>query len=211
MGASFGYEPTRTNCRPTSFGHRGAVFVIPAFAPGRRFNKERLHSDAMMQWTQRRWRYAAMGSVATCALSFGAGGAEAADCASLAGKTFGAATIAAATNVSPPSSVVGADVRTSVAFNAPFCRIQGSIKPSPDSEIAFEVWLPPEAAWNGKYEGVGNGGFAGYVLYGAMDRALEGGLRGVGDKHGPLGRRSGGGLGPRPSRKDHGFRLARDP
>ena len=60
-------------------------------------------------------------------------------------------------------------------MNAPFCRVQGSIKPSPDSDIAFEVWLPPQSAWNGKYEGVGNGGFAGYVLYGAMDRALEGG------------------------------------
>ena len=132
-------------------------------------------SNAMMQWTQRRWRFAAMGSVATCALSFGAGGAEAADCGSLAGKTFGPATITAATNVAPPSSVMGSDVRTSVALNAPFCRVQGSIKPSPNSDIAFEVWLPPQAAWNGKYEGVGNGGFAGYVLYGAMDRALEGG------------------------------------
>src|SRR5208282_6416175 len=49
-------QPTRTNCRPTSFGERGAVFVVPApFAPGRRFNKERLMSNAMMQWTQRRW------------------------------------------------------------------------------------------------------------------------------------------------------------
>ena len=56
-------------------------------------------SNAMMQWTQRRWRFAAAGSVAACALSFGAGGAEAADCGSLAGKTFGDATITAATNV----------------------------------------------------------------------------------------------------------------
>jgi hypothetical protein len=131
-------------------------------------------SNAMMQWTPRRWRLAAMGSVAACALSFGAG-AAAADCGTLAGKTFGPAAITAATNVAPPSSVMGSDVRAPVALNAPFCRVQGSIKPSPDSDIAFEVWLPPEAAWNGKYEGVGNGGFAGYVLYGAMDRALEGG------------------------------------
>ena len=60
-------------------------------------------------------------------------------------------------------------------MNAPFCRVQGSIKPSSDSDIAFEVWLPPEAAWNGKYEGVGNGGFAGSLIYPAMDWALEAG------------------------------------
>jgi Tannase and feruloyl esterase len=128
-------------------------------------------SNAELGWTTQGSRLAG----AACALLLTAGGAAAADCGSLAGKTFGAATIAAATIVTPPSSVIGSDVRAPVPLNAPFCRVQGSIKPSPDSDIAFEVWLPPQAAWNGKYEGVGNGGFAGYVLYGAMDRALEAG------------------------------------
>jgi len=41
-----------------------------------------------------------------------------------------------------------------------FCRVQGTIKPSADSDIQFEVWLPV-SGWNGKYQGVGNGGFAG--------------------------------------------------
>jgi Tannase and feruloyl esterase len=31
------------------------------------------------------------------------------------------------------------------------------LKPSVDSDIKFEVWLPPESVWNGKYQGVGNG------------------------------------------------------
>ena len=75
----------------------------------------------------------------------------------------------------PPSSVVGKDPPTPVAVNAPFCRVEGSIKPSSDLDIAFEVWLPPEASWNGKYEGVGNGGFAGSFIYAPMDWALEGG------------------------------------
>ena len=77
--------------------------------------------------------------------------------------------------MAPPSSVVGKDPPTPVAVNAPFCRVEGSIKPSSDSDIAFEVWLPPEASWNGKYEGVGNGGFAGSFIYAPMDWALEGG------------------------------------
>ena len=43
-----------------------------------------------------------------------------------------------------------------------FCRVQGVIKPSADSDIQFEVWLPA-SGWNGKYQGVGNGGFAGSI------------------------------------------------
>jgi Tannase and feruloyl esterase len=131
-------------------------------------------SNAELGWTERPERLARACAVAASAILLTAVPA-AADCASLAGETFGNATITAATNVAPPSSVVGTEVPMPVALNAPFCRIQGSIKPSPDSDIAFEVWLPPQSAWNGKYEGVGNGGFAGSLLYGAMDRALEGG------------------------------------
>ena len=100
----------------------------------RRFNKERLMSNAMMEWTQRRWRFAAAGSVAACALSFGAGSAAAADCASLAAKTFGDATITAATSVVPPSSVAGIEPLGPVPITAPMCRVQGSIKASADFE-----------------------------------------------------------------------------
>jgi len=130
-------------------------------------------SNAKLGWTCS--RLAGASAVAACALSLTAGGAAAADCGALAGKTFGGATITAATNVTPPSSLVGMDPPTPVAVNAPFCRIQGSIKPSSDSDIGFEVWLPPQGAWNGKYEGIGNGGFAGSLIYPAMDWALEGG------------------------------------
>jgi feruloyl esterase len=42
-----------------------------------------------------------------------------------------------------------------------FCRVRGEIKPTPDSLIKFEVWLPAE--WNGKFEQVGSGGLAGSI------------------------------------------------
>ena len=132
-------------------------------------------SDTLMRWTDRGPRLAGATAVTTCVLSLTIGGAAAADCGSLAGKTFGDVTITAATNVSPPSSVVGLDPPTPVAINAAFCRIQGSIKPSSDSNIAFEVWLPPQSAWNGKYEGIGNGGFAGSLIYPPMYWALQAG------------------------------------
>ena len=45
-----------------------------------------------------------------------------------------------------------------------FCRVQGVIRPSSDSNIEFEVWMPI-SGWNGRYLGVGNGGFAGSINY----------------------------------------------
>ncbi|HEX7136804.1 MAG TPA: hypothetical protein VF219_03120, partial [Vicinamibacterales bacterium] len=37
-----------------------------------------------------------------------------------------------------------------------FCRIEATARPTSDSDIKFEVWIPPAEAWNGKFEGVGN-------------------------------------------------------
>lgn len=46
-----------------------------------------------------------------------------------------------------------------------FCRVTGVIKPTSDSDIRFEVWLP-STGWNGRFQGIGNGGFAGTIDYG---------------------------------------------
>ena len=43
------------------------------------------------------------------------------------------------------------------------CRVAGTIKPGPLSNIRFEVWIPTAANWNGKYQQTGNGGFAGSI------------------------------------------------
>src|SRR5687767_11768214 len=37
-----------------------------------------------------------------------------------------------------------------------FCRVAATIRPTSDSEIKIEVWMPAEG-WNGKFMGVGNG------------------------------------------------------
>ena len=55
-----------------------------------------------------------------------------------------------------------------------FCRVAATIKPTSDSDIKVEVWLPA-SGWNGKYQAVGNGGWAGSITYGAMARALRDG------------------------------------
>ena len=54
----------------------------------------------------------------------------------------------------------------------PFCRVEGSIKPTSDSNIQFEVWMP-SSGWNGKFQGAGNGGFAGSINYAAMGTAVS--------------------------------------
>ena len=63
-----------------------------------------------------------------------------------------------------------------IANLPPFCRVAGIIAPTPDWQIAFEVWLPL-ANWNGKFAGVGNGGWAGYYLFRASCRSVEARLR----------------------------------
>jgi Tannase and feruloyl esterase len=55
-----------------------------------------------------------------------------------------------------------------------FCRVQGVLHPAPDSEIAFEVWLPAQE-WNGRFQGIGNGGFAGTISYSALAAAVQAG------------------------------------
>ena len=46
----------------------------------------------------------------------------------------------------------------------PACRVTGSIHPTADSDIRFEVWMPV-SGWNHRFQGVGNGGFAGSISY----------------------------------------------
>lgn len=53
-----------------------------------------------------------------------------------------------------------------------FCRVSGTIHPSADSDIQFEVWLP-STGWNGKFYGVGNGGYAGAINFGQMGAGLK--------------------------------------
>ena len=61
------------------------------------------------------------------------------------------------------------------------CRVAAVLAPSSDSHIEMEVWLPAEN-WNGKFEAVGNGGWAGNITYGngnvqPIDRTLVSALK----------------------------------
>ena len=54
-----------------------------------------------------------------------------------------------------------------------FCRVEATARPTSDSDIKFEVWIPPAEAWNGKFQGVGNGGYSGAIGYAAMATGLR--------------------------------------
>jgi hypothetical protein len=47
------------------------------------------------------------------------------------------------------------------------CRVTGILRPTADSVIRFEVWMP-ETGWNHRFLGTGNGGFAGSIYYGQL-------------------------------------------
>jgi feruloyl esterase len=53
-----------------------------------------------------------------------------------------------------------------------FCRVAAVTRPSTDSEINFEVWMPT-GNWNSKFMGVGNGGMAGSISYASMAAAIS--------------------------------------
>ena len=67
-----------------------------------------------------------------------------------------------------------------------FCRVAATLKPTPDSDIKLEIWMP-ETNWNGKYEAVGNGGWAGSITYANMAEALINGYATSGTDTGHIG------------------------
>lgn len=56
----------------------------------------------------------------------------------------------------------------------PFCRVQATLAPSPDSDIKVEVWLP-QSNWNGRLLGVGNGGLGGSIPYYRLGESINSG------------------------------------
>ena len=67
-----------------------------------------------------------------------------------------------------------------------FCRVSATLKPSSDSDIKIEVWLPL-SGWNRKFQGVGNGGWAGTIGFAALGNAVRAGYAGASTDTGHVG------------------------
>src|SRR5262245_33043359 len=103
---------------------------------------------------------------------------QAKECLALTGRTFDNGTSILESALVASGAVRISDTVT-IPNLPPFCRVQAVSKPSADSDIRFEVWLPQPAAWNRKFLSTGEGGFAGQSNYqrngldGAMDEQLR--------------------------------------
>ena len=117
--------------------------------------------------------------VAGMATAFAPPVQAAASCESLAALALPNTTITAVQAVAAggftPLTPLGGRGAPPAAVSLPaFCRVAATLKPSSDSDIKIEVWLP-SAGWNGKFQGVGNGGWTGSINYGALSQALRNG------------------------------------
>lgn len=130
------------------------------------------------------------------------GGGAGVDCASLATVTTADATMSSAAVVAPPATIGGA------AVGVPFCRVQGVARPSSDSEIKFEVWLPPSAAeWTRRMKVNGTGGYAGAIPYARLAQDIGDGFVTAGSNMGHDGGESASWTLNRPEKvKDWGLR-----
>jgi feruloyl esterase len=103
-------------------------------------------------------------------------------CESLASMQLADTTVTMAVDVTagsftPPGPVGPANAAMrSVPFKdlPAFCRVMLTLKPSGDSDIKVEVWLPT-SAWNHKFMAVGNGGWAGTISYDVIGTPLASG------------------------------------
>jgi hypothetical protein len=73
----------------------------------------------------------------------------------------------------PPTMMRRASPEFFTAFNSlpAFCRVRAVARPSSDSEINIEVWLPA-TRWNRRYLGVGNGSYGGSINYYRLGESL---------------------------------------
>jgi len=62
---------------------------------------------------------------------------------------------------------------TAVTQTTTHCGVSITLRPSADSEIKSEVWLPTAAGGNGKFLMVGGGGFVGSINTGGMTNAVR--------------------------------------
>jgi feruloyl esterase len=79
----------------------------------------------------------------------------------------------------PETTILSSDTVNGPSFTPPgsstpignlpaFCRVAAVIQP----QINFEVWLPL-SGWNGKFQGTGNGGYNGAIVYSALAAGVQ--------------------------------------
>lgn len=131
-------------------------------------------------------------------------------CAALAATELAGAKVTSAVVVPEKTAMPDAPLGPyTVRVMPAFCRVKITDKPSADSDIKTEVWLPL-TDWSGRVRGVGNGGFAGNLDYEAMAAAVKQGSVGVATDTGHVGGGPEFALGHPEKVKDFGWRAVHD-
>jgi feruloyl esterase len=128
-------------------------------------------------------------------------------CEALASLTVPNVTITLAADVNAGAFAPGGGGTGGPSLNAlhAFCRVAATLRPSSDSEIKIEVWMPA-VGWNGKFQAVGNAAFNGVIPYSAMMTALGRGYSTAGTDTGHVGVGASFGLGHPEKVIDFGWR-----
>ncbi|MBU1378948.1 MAG: tannase/feruloyl esterase family alpha/beta hydrolase [Alphaproteobacteria bacterium] len=93
------------------------------------------------------------------------------------------------------------------------CKVAVTSRPTPDSDIRIEVWIPLGAGWNGKFVQLGNGGFAGTVPSGRLKQVAGQGYATAGTDNGhqdPVGTSAAWALGKTEKIVDYGWRSLKE-
>jgi feruloyl esterase len=110
-----------------------------------------------------------------------------------------ATTCASLTSLSLPNTTItlaqsytaGETVSGTTTAPVGLCRVAGTVKPTSESNINFEVWIPTDGSWNRKYQQIGNGGFAGSISIATIANAVSRGYASAGTDDGTSGPPSG--------------------
>jgi feruloyl esterase len=125
------------------------------------------------------------------------------------GEITDAKMIAKGAFVAPPGALGGANANAVYAKLPSFCRVQATLRPTSDSDIKVEVWLPAEG-WNGRLEALGNGAFMSSIFYGNVAEALGEGYAAVGSNTGHEGNSGDFAYGHPEKLKDWGYRAVHE-
>jgi len=93
------------------------------------------------------------------------------------------------------------------------CKVSVTSRPTADSDIRIEVWIPQGAAWNGKFVQLGNGGFAGMIRSGQLRAVAAQGYATAGTDNGhqdPVGTSATWALGKTEKIVDYGWRSLKE-
>ena len=119
------------------------------------------------------------------------------------------ASVTAAVVMSGSFTPPGASPNATIGNLPAFCRVAIVLRPTSDSEINTEIWLPV-SGWNRKLQSVGNGAWAGVIPYGAMAAAITSGYATAGTDTGHVGNTAGFVPGHPERLVDYGYRAVHE-